>query len=224
MVPELESLSSLSNPLATVEQLSNSSSSLDGVPPSLESSIRFAGLQITQAAGILLRIPQEIIAQAMVVFTRFYVGPEGGSVRNNGAKVGLQVPTSLSDLPLTRAALCIGRLGGFNLYCRQTLSRSSHDSVCLQCLRLPHVYSNPSGIPRSPSTRSRIILPVRRELPLRSSAAAPNRDHNTPHVIIRYKGCSPSSPRIDISPDPRRTSTGSVFDISCPGVSYPRIS
>ena len=102
MVPEGETLSSLSNPLATVEQLSNSSSSLDGVPPSLESSIRFAGLQITQAAGILLRIPQEIIAQAMVIFTRFYLGPEGGSVRKKGAKVGLQFKPPQIFLSLAR--------------------------------------------------------------------------------------------------------------------------
>ncbi|KAL9600709.1 MAG: hypothetical protein Q9219_003039 [cf. Caloplaca sp. 3 TL-2023] len=49
-------------------------------------SIRHAGLQITQAAGILLRLPQETIAQAMVVFTRFYLGPEGGSFRFTNAK------------------------------------------------------------------------------------------------------------------------------------------
>ncbi len=91
MVSEVDSLSSLSNPLATVEQLSNSSSSLDGVSPALESSVRYAGLQITQAAGILLRLPQEIVAQAMLIFTRFYIGSEGGSFRVNGAKVGLHV-------------------------------------------------------------------------------------------------------------------------------------
>ncbi|KAI4142873.1 MAG: hypothetical protein L6R39_004788 [Caloplaca ligustica] len=89
MVPEPEKLLSLSNPLATVEQLSTSSSSLNGVPAELESSIRLAGLEITQTAGILLQLPQEIIVQAMVLFTRFYLGPEGGSYRTNSAKVGL---------------------------------------------------------------------------------------------------------------------------------------
>ncbi len=83
----MENLLSLSNPLATVEQLSNSSSQLDGVPSDLESSVRFAGAQLTQAAGILLRLPQEIIAQAVVIFTRFYVGPEGGSFLINAAQV-----------------------------------------------------------------------------------------------------------------------------------------
>lgn len=86
MAPEPD-VSSLSNPLATVEQLSTSSSQLDGVPPELESSLRFAGAQLTQAAGILLRLPQDIIAQAIVIFHRFYVGSEGGSFRINALKV-----------------------------------------------------------------------------------------------------------------------------------------
>lgn len=84
-----ESLLSLSNPLSTPEQLLKPSSQLDGISTDLESSIRFAGAQLTQAAGILLRLPQEIVAQAIVVFLRFYTGPEGGSFRINAAKVGL---------------------------------------------------------------------------------------------------------------------------------------
>ena len=87
MASEPEQLYSLSNPLATLEQLSNSSSQLDGIPADLESSIRLAGCQLIQAAGILLRLPQEIIAQAIVIFTRFYVGSEGGSFRITAAKV-----------------------------------------------------------------------------------------------------------------------------------------
>ncbi|KAL8670455.1 MAG: hypothetical protein Q9168_005015 [Polycauliona sp. 1 TL-2023] len=110
MVPSMESLSSLSNSLATVEQLSSSSSSLDAVPPLLESSVRFAGLQITQAAGILLRMPQEVVAQAMVIFTRFYIGPEGGSVRVNGAKdvsaASIYMAAKLSADPCTTRSIC----------------------------------------------------------------------------------------------------------------------
>lgn len=81
------SLLALSNPLVTPEQLSNSSSQLDGVSTDLESSIRFAGVQLTQAAGILLHLPQETIAQAVVIFLRFYIGAEGGSFRISSAKV-----------------------------------------------------------------------------------------------------------------------------------------
>ena len=80
-------LAPLSNPLVTIEQLTNSSSQLDGIPADLEQSIRYAGTTLTQAAGILLRLPQEIIAQAIVSFIRFYMGSDGGSFRLHAAKV-----------------------------------------------------------------------------------------------------------------------------------------
>lgn len=79
-------LTFISNPLATPTQLSNSASQLDGVPPDLEASIRYACVKLTQAAGILLRLPQDIIAQAIVIFTRFWIGSEGGSLMVHSAK------------------------------------------------------------------------------------------------------------------------------------------
>lgn len=79
--------SPLANPLATVAQLETSGSRLDGIPPDLEDSVRFAGARLTQAAGQLLRLPQEVIAQALIVFARFWVGPEGGSLAEFGAEV-----------------------------------------------------------------------------------------------------------------------------------------
>lgn len=87
-------LNSLSNPLATPEQLANSSSSLDGIPSDLETSIRYAGTKLTQAAGVLLRLPQDIIAQAIVIFTRFWIGPEGGSLAVHSAKACHTIPKS----------------------------------------------------------------------------------------------------------------------------------
>ncbi|KAJ5865330.1 uncharacterized protein N7529_007246 [Penicillium soppii] len=74
-------LKHLSNALATPDQLSNSSSSLDGVPADLETTIRCAGAQLTQTAGVLLHLSQNIIAQAIVIFTRFWLGADGGSLR-----------------------------------------------------------------------------------------------------------------------------------------------
>lgn len=87
----------LSNPLATPEQLSNSSSSLDGISQDLEASIRFAGALLTQSAGVLLRLPQDTIAQAIVTFTRFWIGSEGGSLRIYAAKVDSQFCSDLSN-------------------------------------------------------------------------------------------------------------------------------
>lgn len=80
-------LKHLSNDLATPDQLSNSSSSIDNVPPDLETSIRCAGAQLTQTAGVLLHLSQDIIAQAVVIFTRFWLGTDGGSLRIYSVKV-----------------------------------------------------------------------------------------------------------------------------------------
>jgi len=88
--------SPLINALATPTQLESSGSQLDGIPRDLEDSIRFAGAQRTQAAGVLLRLPQEVIAQAIIVFTRFWVGTEGGSLAELDASVSIHpVATSL---------------------------------------------------------------------------------------------------------------------------------
>lgn len=93
--------SPLANPLATIAQLEASSSSLDGILPDLEDSVRYAGAKLTQAAGILLRLPQEVVAQAIVVFMRFWVGPEGGSLGEVGAEVTMHLFTTIcSRLPL----------------------------------------------------------------------------------------------------------------------------
>lgn len=91
MAPDTDQLHSLCNDLATIEQLSTSSSQLDGISSDLEQSLRFAGAQLIQAAGILLELPQEIIAQAIVIFYRFYLGSEGGSFRLNALKVNLHI-------------------------------------------------------------------------------------------------------------------------------------
>ena len=77
----------LSHPLATVEQLSTSASQLDGIPPDLERQLRYHAARLTQAAGILLRLPQTTIAEAVVILTRFYTGPEGGSFALHSIKV-----------------------------------------------------------------------------------------------------------------------------------------
>ena len=85
--------SQLSNPLAAPGQLAQSGSQLDGVPAVLEDSIRFSGARLTQLAGVLLRLPQDIIAQAIVTFLRFWVGAEGGSLLEYGAKVYFHGPS-----------------------------------------------------------------------------------------------------------------------------------
>ena len=81
------SQSHLCNPLATIEQLSVSASRLDGVPKDLEDSVRYHGAVLTQSAGVLLRLPQEVIARAIVIGSRTWIGPDGGSLREHSMEV-----------------------------------------------------------------------------------------------------------------------------------------
>ncbi|KAG4443902.1 hypothetical protein IFR05_000668 [Cadophora sp. M221] len=64
-------MSHLTNPLTTPLQLSSNPSS--HLPQELQDSIRFYTARLTQAAGILLRLPQNITAQANVLLFRYWV-------------------------------------------------------------------------------------------------------------------------------------------------------
>ncbi|KAH7317929.1 cyclin-like protein [Rhexocercosporidium sp. MPI-PUGE-AT-0058] len=64
-------MSHLTNPLTTALQLSSNPSS--HLPQELQDSIRFYTARLTQAAGILLRLPQDITAQANVLLFRYWV-------------------------------------------------------------------------------------------------------------------------------------------------------
>lgn len=86
MVP-ISDLSHLANPLVSSEQLETSASQLDGISKDLEDSVRFQTARLMQAAGVLLRLPQELIAQSIVILYRFWAGPEGGSLLDHDSKV-----------------------------------------------------------------------------------------------------------------------------------------
>jgi cyclin L len=79
--------SHLTNSLATSAQLETSASQLDGTPRDVEDSVRYETARLIQAAGILLRLPQEIIATAIITLQRFLIGPDGGSLLDLDAQV-----------------------------------------------------------------------------------------------------------------------------------------
>lgn len=89
LMASITELSHLTNPIATPAQLQKSSSQLDDVPSDLEDSIRYEGAKLIQGAGVLLRLPQELIAEAIIIFSRFWIGSDGGSLVEYGAKVCL---------------------------------------------------------------------------------------------------------------------------------------
>lgn len=63
----------LANPLATVDQLYRRTSSFSALPSDLQDAIFFATQTLTQAAGLLLRLPQSATAQASVVLARYWL-------------------------------------------------------------------------------------------------------------------------------------------------------
>lgn len=65
-------MSHLSNALATGEQLAARASST-GLPVDLQDSVRYSTARLTQAACILLRLPQSIAAQAVVTLFRHWL-------------------------------------------------------------------------------------------------------------------------------------------------------
>ena len=81
--------SHLINPLATPAHLEISASQLDGVSKDLEDSVRYETTRLLEASGILLRLPQEIIAQSIVLLSRFWSGADGASMLDCDAKVCL---------------------------------------------------------------------------------------------------------------------------------------
>ncbi|DAA77113.1 TPA_exp: Uncharacterized protein A8136_6879 [Trichophyton benhamiae CBS 112371] len=133
-------LGHLSNALASPAQLEHSSSSLDGVPGELERSVRYAGVRLTQAAGVLLQLPQDVIAQAIVVFTRFWVGPEGGSLAVYSAKdvsaAALYMTAKLSFYPVSPRSV-------LNVY-----------TYLLSPTASPLPFVNPEGAPEQPEPES----------------------------------------------------------------------
>lgn len=62
----------LTNPLATAEQLYRRST-FSSLPQDLQEAVFFATQCLTQAAGLLLELPQSVTAQANVILARYWL-------------------------------------------------------------------------------------------------------------------------------------------------------
>lgn len=75
MAPITE-LEHLANPLVTVEQLYLLQDDDRGRAENGQ-SVRYAQALLTQAAGVLLRLPQEVVATSLVLLQRFWIEGHG---------------------------------------------------------------------------------------------------------------------------------------------------
>ncbi|KAI4867038.1 cyclin-like protein [Hypoxylon rubiginosum] len=94
------------NPLATVDQLYQRTS-FSALPSDLQDIIFFATQSLTQAAGILLRIPQSVTAQANVVLARYWLveSPLSHDFSDTSA-AALFLAAKLSAHPCTPRDVC----------------------------------------------------------------------------------------------------------------------
>jgi hypothetical protein len=66
-------LDNLSNALVSSKQLSRLQDDQSSYWTEDAQSIRFVQGELTQAAGVLLRLPQEVVANALVILQRFWI-------------------------------------------------------------------------------------------------------------------------------------------------------
>ncbi|KAI1763728.1 cyclin-like protein [Hypoxylon sp. FL1150] len=96
----------MSNPLATVEQLYQRTS-FSALPSDLQDIIYYEAQRLTQAAGILLRIPQSVTAQANVVLARFWLAESPLSYEfSDTSAAALFLAAKLSAHPCTPRDVC----------------------------------------------------------------------------------------------------------------------
>src|SRR5271170_3772447 len=98
-------LDHLSNPLITANQLTRFQEDTAEYLGDHAQSIRYAQTQLTQAAGVLLRLPQEVIAIAIVILQRYWIHGNAESDEISDTKTcsaaAIYLAAKLSFTPLT---------------------------------------------------------------------------------------------------------------------------
>ncbi|KAK8638813.1 hypothetical protein V6N13_137222 [Hibiscus sabdariffa] len=72
VVKEIMIYTAIDNFYLTDEQLKNSPSTKDGIDEATETTLRIYGCDLIQESGILLKLPQAVMATGQVLFHRFY--------------------------------------------------------------------------------------------------------------------------------------------------------
>lgn len=105
--------SPLANPLATLDQLRWNVSG-DTVSGEVRDLIKYEASRLISTAGILLRLPQNLIAQAIVLLCRYWTTP-GISMLDHDARV------RHNNVRLEIADLCIGFIGCCTVPCSEAI-------------------------------------------------------------------------------------------------------
>ena len=127
--PQLQKMSHLSNPLATADQLYQLTRN-NSLPEELRDSILYYTARLTQAAGILLRLPQDITAQANVLLFRYWVVDD---LMGHEFSVGSYLLQFYLLNQLTQG----GYLSRDNVYDRENIRLSALLAQHNECIRIP---------------------------------------------------------------------------------------
>lgn len=172
-------MSHMTNPLATPEQLYQRRS-IGSLPTELQDVIFFATQCLTQAAGLLLQLPQSTTAQANVILARYWLVEPMMT-----HEFSVRPPPPSPFLPPTNPPP--GRLRRGPLPHHQSRPLPRHPTRHRPRLHLPPLalllLPPPALLPATPQ-RPTILPPLRRRLPV------------LPHAPPRPRGPPPLRPRL----------------------------
>lgn len=120
----------MTNPLATPDQLYRRSS-FSSLPTDLQDTIFFATQCLTQAAGLLLELPQSVTAQSNVILARYWL-VDSPMAHEFSVCV-------LSTGYVSRLTLILECFRSRHISCLQDGSLAAIASRCSKCICLPHV-------------------------------------------------------------------------------------
>lgn len=123
----------LDNFYVSKEDLADSPSRKDGISPDVEREQRIYGCEMIQEAGILLRLPQAVMATGQVLLHRFCC--KVSLVAHDVKVLCLSVVRLLvSVLVVHRSNMCIAESGnGLRMACYQAGGKSSKDEGAACC-------------------------------------------------------------------------------------------
>jgi hypothetical protein len=194
-------MSHLTNPLATPAQLYALNTLNSPLPPDLQNSIRFYTARLTQAAGLLLRLSQDITAQANILLYRYWlVDPL------LAWEFSVRIPPGIA---LGDADFVLGCISKRPLPSSQDLRIPTFLKEHNKRIRLPPLPLLPplaatTNQPLRNASRPRILLPLRNLLHLLPQSPPKHRRPGSQRSRIQHTRCSPSSARNHLSPNSRR--------------------
>lgn len=136
-------LGHLSNAIVTLGQLSHLQDGSSLYWTDDAQSIRFVQAELTQAAGVLLRLPQEVIANAIVILQRFWINFHSYAEDKVGCFARGHLVCRLTSQDKINFRSC-------TVPDREVVLHSCLAPLSLQCICLSHIHGLPFVVRQPP--------------------------------------------------------------------------